>query len=932
MVKNLDYSKTVNLPKTDFPMKADLPRREPQFLEFWQQRDIYRSRLKKNSAGAVFILHDGPPYANGHIHLGHALNKILKDIVVRYKLFTGHFAPFVPGWDCHGLPIEQQLLKELKMSRQQIDRTSFRRQAAEFAQKFVAIQREEFKRLGIVGEWEKPYLTMTPEYEGKIVEAFADLVEGGYIYRQKKPVYWCISCETALAEAEVEYAPHISPSIMVKFPVVSGAPWPVEKNTSVLIWTTTPWTLPANVALAFNPRAIYLRVKLVIASKEQDIIVAEERLPALTETRQATVKEIVGRATGSELENLICLNPLNGNQSRAVLADFVSLTDGTGIVHIAPGHGAEDYLVGKKYNLAILSPVDARGVFTDEVKDFAGHKVFAANQLIVEKLKQQDSLLLAETLSHSYPHCWRCKRAVIFRATEQWFLNVDHQNLRQKMLENIKNVSWYPPVGQRRIGAMIELRPDWCLSRQRYWGTPVPVLYCNSCNQPVVSVAAIRRLARLFARQGSDVYFNYSMEELLKIIDPENNLRCPHCNKRDFRRENDILDVWFDSGVSHIAVLKNPDFGLSWPADMYLEGSDQHRGWFQTSLIPAVAIYGKAPYRQVLTHGFVVDGAGKKMSKSEGNVITPQEIIDQYGADILRLWVASADYQEDIRISEEILQILVDTYRKIRNTIRFILGNIADLNDSEYIQWEKRREIDQYLISRWYQDLKEIRQAYESYEFYRVVNIVNNFCVRDLSNFYLDVLKDCLYTFPKNHFVRRSAQSTLYDIGRQLLITIAPILPFTAEDGWQNFFARDTESIFLKDFPESPDLREPEMKLLKVWGKILEVRDKVNEAIENARRNNIIRASLQASLEITVADEELYLLLAERKDDLAMIFIVSRVLLKKNPAATEPLLVKVNQASGKKCARCWIWSETVGQNKKYPDICERCAKFLEDLP
>ncbi len=737
----MDYSKTVNLPQTNFQMKANLPAREPVFQKEWDDKKIYHKMREKNSGRPVFVLHDGPPYANGHIHLGTSLNKILKDIIIKHKAMSGFDAPYTPGWDCHGLPIEQQCLKDMKLDKHKVERVAFRKQAAAFAKKFIDIQRNEFKRLGVLGDWEKPYLTLDPKYEGAIAGVFGRLAKEGYIFRQKKPVYWCPTCETALADAEVEYANHISHSVYVKFKVVSS-PVKLEKDTSVLIWTTTPWTLPANVALAFHPESDYVNAELKGSDGSRELLVLSKKLlPVVAEKIGASEYKILSGFGGKDLEGIICKNPLVERESKGVLADYVTLEDGTGVVHIAPGHGQEDYAVGLKYKLDIISPVNDRGIFTDEVPEFKGHKVFAANPLIVEKLKGLGALLFDEKFEHSYPHCWRCKKAVIFRATPQWFMSVEHNNLRARLLEAAGKVSWVPAYGQNRMTGMLETRPDWCLSRQRLWGVPIPIFYCTECGEPVVDDKIISHIASLFSEKGADIWFEKTAEELLAGHNPQ----CSKCSGKTFRKEEDILDVWFDSGVSSEAVLASGNFdSLRLPADMYLEGSDQHRGWFQTSLMPAVALRGQAPYKTVLTHGFVVDGEGKKMSKSVGNVILPGEIIEKYGADILRLWVSTSDYREDIRISQEILKGLIDSYRKIRNTLRFLMGNIYGLNDQTRLPLAQMRQIDRFALSRLQDLIKEVSAAYETYEFHKAAGSINNFCTVFLSGFFLDALKDAL--------------------------------------------------------------------------------------------------------------------------------------------------------------------------------------------
>src|SRR3989338_7517026 len=715
----MDYKATLNLPKTAFPMKADLPTREPGFLARWQSEDLYQQIRKARAGSPRFILHDGPPYANGDIHIGHALNKILKDLIVRYKTMQGFDSPYVPGWDCHGMPIEHQLFKELGLTKAQIAQTEFREKARAFAQRYVDIQREQFKRLGVSGDWDHPYLTMAQDYELTILAIFRELVQAGYIYRGRKPVYWCASCETALAEAEVEYEDRSDTSIYVAFPSAQ------DPRLAIAVWTTTPWTLPANVALCLHPEARYVVLederwpfRLVIAAGLADRVAAALKAKAV---------RIVQQASGSEFEGWRCRSPFGDRESVVVTDKSVSMTEGTGIVHIAPGHGHEDYAIGQREKLDVLSPVDHQGRFTKEVPAFAGQSVFDANPKIVADLRARGLLLAEEPISHSYPHCWRCKQPVIFRATPQWFLNVDAQGLRQRLLDAARMVRWIPATGFNRIAGMLQTRPDWCLSRQRYWGTPIPILHCASCDEPLMDARVIEQIEQTLSREGIDAWFRVSPEQLAP------GATCPSCRGTRLRKETDILDVWFDSGVSHEAVLKTRK-ELGWPAHLYLEGSDQHRGWFQVWLLPSTALRHQPPYQQVLTHGFVMDGEGRKMSKSLGNVIAPQDVMARFGADILRLWVASCDYREDVRISEAILAQTAETYRKIRNTFRYLLANLYDFDPARHsrppAQWP---EMDRWAIQRAQQLLDEIHQAYEAYQFLQVVRAVYQFCVVDLS-------------------------------------------------------------------------------------------------------------------------------------------------------------------------------------------------------
>ena len=937
----MEYNKTVNLPQTNFSMKANLPQKEPKTLEFWKSIDVYKKLLEKNKGKKKFILHDGPPYANGHIHLGTALNKILKDIIIKQKFMSGYEAPYIPGWDCHGLPIEYQLMKDLGKNKSTIDKIEFRKKAAEFALKFVGIQRDEFMRLGGFGEWENPYLTLSSDYEGTIISVFRQLLKNGYIYRKLKPVYWCATCETALADAEVEYADHTSPSIFVKFPVVKFPPLLPTSDfplpTFVVIWTTTPWTLPANVALAFQPNIEYVAVKL---SCGEVCIVAEARLEQMKKIFKDDGLEILLKKKGSDFEGIKCKNPVVGSESVGVLADFVSLEEGSGIVHIAPGHGEEDYSVGLKYKLPVLSPVDDRGRFTNEVKMFEGENVFAANEKIIKYLEDQKLLLFKFDISHSYPHCWRCKRPIIFRATKQWFMSVDEKDLRKRLLKAVEQSKWIPHYGRSRIEGMINVRPDWCLSRQRYWGTPLPVVYCKKCDEPLLEDSVIEKIEKLIYEKGSNAYLEISLDGILPA-----GMKCPKCGSADFKKSEDILDVWFDSGVSSFAVLETVGNRhacslLHFPADLYLEGSDQHRGWFQTSLIPAVAIKGSPPYKTVLTHGFVVDGEGKKMSKSLGNVISPQDIIKKFGAEILRLWVASENYQEDIRLSDEIVTHLIDAYRKIRNTMRFILGNINDFSPSQRTPYEELPEIDRWVLSKFNNLVADAGRNYENYDFHKVFHIVYNFCVVELSAFYFDILKDRLYTFNKKSKERLAAQTVIEEIFLKLVPLIAPVLSFTAEEAYQEYKTQQgrnglpgfAESVFLLDMPVF-DAAHFDKKTEEKFAEIIKIRELALKLLEEERKKNIIGNSLEAKVTLYTEKSELKKFLTDNIKNLAQVFLVSQVVISDSSfggAKDEAGLfeAKAEHSSGAKCARCWMWSEDVGADKNHPEICLKCVKNI----
>ncbi len=932
-MSNVEYSNTINLPKTNFSMKANLAQKEPTFIEFWQKNHIYEKLLEKNKNNRPFILHDGPPYANGRIHIGHALNKILKDIVVKYKAICGYYTPFIPGWDCHGLPIEHQLFKELKISKEQISQIEFRKKAKDYAQKYVEIQKEEFIRLGVLGSWDNPYLTMLPEYEKNIINTLKKLVEEGYILKRKKPVYWCIHCETSLAEAEVEYEDKESDSIYVKFQVVA-----LNKNLSskinfsnlyIIIWTTTPWTLPANLALAIKPDAKYVVVK----NNDEYYILMESRLENF-ENIVGRKLEIVDSFYGKDItsknlkETTICKHPFIDRNSYCILYDNVSTEEGTGIIHIAPGHGDEDYMLGLEYNLPIYSPVDHKGRFDDEQLSqiplpIYKEQVFKSNQIIIDYLKEKNFLIAAGKIKHSYPHCWRCKKPVIFRATDQWFLLIDHKNLRQRLLEEIDKVQWIPEYGKNRISSMISLRPDWCLSRQRYWGVPIPAVYCKNCKKVYLEKEILQKVEEIFSKEGSDSWFIRDVKDFLP-----DNFKCS-CGSSDFTKETDILDVWFDSAVSY-QILTTKIGEISKEDIMYLEGSDQHRGWFQVSLIVSTAIDKKAPYSRVLTHGFVVDGEGRKMSKSLGNVIAPQDIIKHHGAEILRLWSAYSDYSLDVRISNEILNRLIETYRKIRNTIRYILGNLSDfdLRVVENKQYELDL-LDRYILSKLNFVIKQVKEAYEDYKFYKVVNTINTFFIKDLSNFYFDVLKDKLYTYKKTSKARRGSQYVLYTILKTLVPLIAPILSFTIEEAWQE--ARSCgivkeESVFLADiFNLIEDLSKYEDKALEEdMEYILKIRENVNIKLEELRKIGTIGSSLEAEVNIKIFDKKYKDAVVKFQNNLSQLLIVSNVNVEYLDGNEKMFEINVNKFDGIKCPRCWIYYKELTEI----GVCSKCKEAI----
>lgn len=923
-------SYNVLLPKTSFPMKADLPKREPGFLSEWEKQSLYEKMIEKNKGKTRFVLHDGPPYANGHLHMGHALNKTLKDIIVKFQAMTGHEAPYVPGWDCHGLPIEHQLMKEKGWDKRKIGRVPFRQEAARYAEHFVNVQRQEFKRLGILGEWDRPYKTLSPDYEAGIARTFYDLLNKNFIYRDKKPVYWCGSCETALADAEVEYEDKASPSIYVKFPIQE---WPTnpeaqeiakkvgKRRAYVMVWTTTPWTLPANVALAFHPEQTY-RIWDSPQNQEKYLVGApgwkmleEEFGPG--DTQAPSIE-------GLSLEGLLAKNPLNNNDSQGILAEFVSSEDGTGVVHIAPGHGLEDYSAGRAYGLPTLSPVDEGGRFSSDVlpNTLAGQKIWDANEVIIDLLTKSRLLHKQKKITHSYPHCWRCKNPVFFRAADQWFLRVDDA-FRQKLLDSVDTVTWIPDYGKERILGMLKSRPDWCLSRQRYWGTPIPMFHCEGCREPLRDAAAQNHVVGLFRHHGSNLWYEKEAKDLLPA-----GAKCGKCGKSGFRKEEDILDVWFDSGVSWVPVLRERLQVTDRTNVMYLEGSDQHRGWFQTSLLPAVALTGEPPFQKVLTHGFVVDGEGRKMSKSMGNVIAPQEVLEKYGADLLRLWVAMSDYREDVRLSQQILDQVVETYRKIRNTLRFLLGNLADFSPQVAVPWDELQDIDRSALEFLAQTAHDVRRHYEANEFHLVCNsLCGSLCINVLSGHYLDVQKDILYCDPADSPRRRSAQTAFLAITKRLATMMAPILSFTAEEVWQALAEQklllpeeEAKSVFLNAYPEKAALPAAGASGLAME-ELVAAKQTINEAIEKVRQAGLLKGANDAHVTYRAPADALAKL-EKFKKDFAWYMGVSKISLGAGDGGPT---VEVVKAPGAKCDRCWIWREDVGSDQELPALCARCA-------
>ncbi|MDP8261972.1 MAG: isoleucine--tRNA ligase [Candidatus Ancaeobacter aquaticus] len=932
----MNYKDTINLPQTAFPMKAALKDREPVILSQWKEKDMYKALRENKKGKKKFILHDGPPYANGNIHIGHALNKILKDVVIKYKTLRGYDAPYVPGWDCHGLPVEHQLFKELNKTKHDVDHVEFRKSARKYASKYVDIQKEQFKRLGVFGDWEKPYLTMNSEYVSAIIRSFSQLYKKGYIYRGLKPIYWCCKCETALAEAEIEYAEHSSPSIHVAFDFVDSFEdiVPGVKDVSIVIWTTTPWTIPANMATAVAADLSYAIVRYHDGSKERVVIILEELIGKAFETIGITHYEVIHVIKGKELEGRAYKHPFMDRVNKVVLCDFIDTSEGVGCVHIAPGHGQDDFKVGKKYNLDVFMPVNDKGLFTEAFPGFEGVHVFKANDRIIDILKDKNALLFAGKTLHSYPYCWRCKSPVIFRATPQWFIDVDSNNLRQDTLQEIKNVKWIPNRSEGRISAMVEGRPDWCLSRQRLWGVPIPAFYCKKCNTEIITEEILHNFEKMVEQSNEDVWFEKDPKEFL----PE-GFTCPHCSHSEFIKEKDILDVWFDSGVSHQAVLEKREELLN-PADLYLEGSDQHRGWFQSAILTAMGIMNKPSYKSVLTHGFVVDGEGKKMSKSRGNVVSPLDTINSHGADILRLWVASVDYTDDVRISKEIVEQLADAYRKMRNTIRYLLGNICDFDLQENkVPYEKLTSIDKWALSHTYLLLEKVTEHYEAYDFYKAYRAIYNYCVVDMSSFYFDILKDRLYTAYRDSRQRRSAQTVLHEILLILVKVLSPILSFTAEEVWGYIDqkSRDNiESVHMSSWPSHSKDRI-DNTLEKKWSKMIEVRKEVLKVLEEMRKNKVIGNSLQARVCLCAENEEIKALLDEYKDQLQAIFIVSDVEFcsreKVNDNFTNSdtianFFIYAEKAHGEKCERCWCYSVSVGEHSEHKTICQKCVNAI----
>ncbi len=912
-----DYGKTLNLPKTDFPMRGNLPENEPKIFEEVFQNDLYEKMLKKNEGKEPFVLHDGPPYANGQIHAGHALNKVLKDTIVRYKNLKGYYTPFVPGFDTHGMPTEKKAIEKLGLNRDEIPVAQFRDTCKEFTKEYKDIQIKGFKRLGVLADWKNPYITYDPKMEARQLGVFGTMYKKGYIYKGLKPVYWCTDCETALAEAEIEYEDTKSNTAYVKFPVIEGNGLFDERDSYVVIWTTTPWTLPGNTGITIGGDFKYSLVDV----QGEKLIIASKLVEKVMQIAKIEDYSILREFEGKQLEGVKCKHPFLERESRVVLGSddtiLVELDTGTGAVHTAPGYGKEDYLCGLKNGLDMVVTVDSKGQQTKEAGPFGGMFYAKSDKAIIKWLEDNNLLLAKQEIVHSYPHCWRCKKPVIYRATSQWFASVD--GFRKEALEAIKNVKWYPAWGEERITKMIEDRNDWCISRQRTWGVPLPIFYCKNCEKEYVTPESLDKIQNIVREKGTNAWFEMSEKELMP-----DGAKCKECGHTEFKKETDIMDVWFDSGSTHESVLQ--ERGLP-EANLYLEGSDQYRGWFQSSLLTSIATKDKAPYKEVVTHGYVVDEQGRKMSKSLGNGIDPMDMINEFGADILRLWALSSDYTSDVSISKGIIKQVSEVYRKIRNTCRFILGNINDLDVDNLTTYNQLLEIDKWALIKLNNLIKVCTEAYDAYDFNEAYQAINNFCVVQMSNFYLDIIKDRLYTAKPDSIERRAAQTTMYKILDALVKILAPMTCFTAEEIWKympHSASEKQESVMLTQYPEVNDEYDNK-ELEEKWNKIIKLKDIVSKKLEEARAEKIIGHSLNAKVTI-YANANNYEFLKNNQELLMTVFIISDLQLKKSD---EEMKVEVEQAEGQKCERCWMYSKTVGQDKDNPTICNRCSQAIK---
>lgn len=938
--EKVEYKDTLNLPQTTLAMRANAAMREPEIQKIWEDGNIYEKSIAQRDKANSFILHDGPPYlSSDKIHIGTALNKILKDILIKYKSLKGYYAPYVPGYDGHGLPIENAVVKNIKGGREAVTPVELREKCREFAHKNLKGQESEFKRLGVLGNWENPYLTINPEFEAEQIRVFGQMYKNGYVEKGLKPVYWCACCETALAEAEVEYADHTSTSIYVRFKFdeedkkkafeIAGVE--SEKDLYAVIWTTTPWTIPSNLAICLHPR-----LKYTLIEKSGDVyVIAQDLLASFLQGVSWDESEIkvLGSVKGQDLELMNTNHPLYNRKSPIILGEHVTTEAGTGSVHTAPGHGLEDYEVGVKYKLDILSPLDSKGAWTNEVPDLEGVPYYKGNAIVIEKLEAAGALLAKADISHSYPHCWRCKHPVIYRATPQWFVKVD--KFRAQTLEEIKKVKWVPSSGETRISNMVEGRSDWCISRQRAWGVPIPVFYCKDCGEVIVNEETIKHVANLFDKESSDAWVKYSEKELLP-----DGFKCPKCKGENFQKEKDIMDVWFDSGITWKSVVekRHEELGHT-PVDLYLEGSDQHRGWFQSSLLTCMATEGHAPYKEVLTHGFVLDGDGRKMSKSLGNVVAPQQIIKVYGADVLRLWAASVDYRNDIKIGENAIKQLVEIFKKTRNTTRFLLGNLYDFNPQEdYVQYNELKNLDKFALHKLNQLVKQVTEAFENYEFYKYFQHLQNFAAVDLSSFYLDIVKDRLYTAGKKSLSRRACQTVLFEISQALIRVLTPVMPHQAEDIWQNVIEEQKgglESILLADWPKV-NPRWENAALEEEFANILKAREIVTKAIEPLRADKQVGSSLEVAVYINVKDEAKEAILSANADELANIFITSQAIFSYekpedvlNEYTEDDFTVWVTKSQGEKCERCWKY-RPLGEQTGHETICSECYEAISE--